>query len=216
MIARLKPPRQTRSRTSILRQGFYERSPELVARELLGKLFVRRLEGERLVGRIIEVEAYLGQSDPASHAYGPKTPYNAVLYGPPGRTDVYLSYGVHYCVNFSCLPDGQPGGVLIRALDPLKGIPTMAKLRGLPEASSAKQLTGGPGRVCQALNITRAADHDIDATRLSSCIHVLEDGFHPKKVLVTPRVGISKASDLPLRFVLAEATSKARLATFPR
>jgi DNA-3-methyladenine glycosylase len=201
-----------RSRPTILRRAFYERSPEVVARDLLGKLFVRRFKGERLVGRIIEIEAYLGQSDPASHAYGRKTPYNAVLYGPAGRTDVYLSYGVHYCVNFSCLPEGQPGGVLIRALEPLKGIATMAKLRRLPETSSAKQLTGGPGRVCQALNITRTADHDMDVTRLSSSIHVLDDAFRPGEVLMTPRIGISKAADLPLRFVaVGGARQKARL-----
>ena len=159
-----------------------------------------------MTGRIIEVEAYLGQSDPASHAYGRRTPYNAVLYGPPGRTDVYLSYGVHYCVNFSCLPEGQPGGVLIRALEPVTGIATMAKLRGLPETSSGRRLTGGPGRVCQALGITREADHNIDVTRMSASIHVLDDGFRPKEVLATPRIGITKAADLPLRFVMVGAT----------
>jgi len=205
----MRTPR-ARSRPSLLRRSFYERSPEVVARDLLGKLFIRRLKGERLVGRIIEIEAYLGQSDPASHAYGRKTPFNAVLYGSAGRTDVYLSYGVNYCVNFSCLPDGEPGGVLVRALKPLTGIATMAKLRGLSEASSARELTGGPGRVCQALNITRARDHDMDVTHLASSIHVLDDGFRPADVQVTPRIGITKAADLPLRFVAIDATPQVK------
>jgi DNA-3-methyladenine glycosylase len=190
-------------RPSLLPRSFYERSPEVVARRLLGKLLVRRLAGKRLVGRITEVEAYLGDSDPASHAYAAKSPFNAVLYGPPGRTDVYLIYGMHYCLNFSCLPDGQPGGVLIRALQPLQGIAAMAKLRGLPEAASAKQLTGGPGRLCQALNIKRATDHDIDVTRASSAIRVMDDGYRSLDVQVTPRIGLSKAIDLPLRFVIS-------------
>jgi DNA-3-methyladenine glycosylase len=189
-----KPP-------SIVPRSFYVRSPEVVARHLLGKLLVRRLAGKRLIGRITEVEAYLGQSDPASHAYGGKSPFNAVLYGPPGRTDVYLIYGMHYCFNISCLPDGQPGGVLIRALQPLQGVATMAKLRGLPETSSARQLTGGPGRLCQALNIKRATDHDIDVTKSSSSIQVMNDGYRANQVQVTPRIGLSKAIDLPLRFV---------------
>jgi DNA-3-methyladenine glycosylase len=205
-----RPPTPLRRRPSLLRRTFYEQSPKTVARELVGKLFVRRLEGHRLIGRITETEAYLGQSDPASHAYGPRTPYNSVLYGPAGRTDVFLSYGVNYCVNFSCLPDGQPGGVLIRALEPVAGIVTMTKLRGLPETSSAQRLTGGPGKVCQALNITRAADHDIDVTHLSSPIHVLDDGFRPHEVLTTPRIGITKAAALLLRFVAVEAATKAK------
>jgi DNA-3-methyladenine glycosylase len=189
-------------RPRLLQRSFYERSPDVVARDLLGKLLVRRLARKRLIGRITEIEAYLGESDPASHAYGGKSPYNAVLFGPAGRTDVYLIYGLHYCLNFSCLPNGRPGGVLIRALQPLEGIATMAKLRGLPTTSSARQLTGGPGRVCQALNIKRASDHDIDVTLASSSIQVMDDGDPPGKVLVTPRIGISKAVDLPLRFVI--------------
>jgi DNA-3-methyladenine glycosylase len=88
-----------------------------------------------------------------------RSPYNDVLFGPPGYTDVYLIYGLHYCLNVSCLPDGEAGGVLIRALDPIEGIETMTRLRGLPETASSELLTGGPGRLCQALGIKRAPHH---------------------------------------------------------
>jgi DNA-3-methyladenine glycosylase len=158
------------------------------------------------VGRIIECEAYLGADDPASHAYVGKSPFNAVLFGPAGYSDVYLIYGLHYCINVSCLPNGQPGGVLIRALEPLEGIATMTKLRRLPAGSTAKLLTGGPGRLCQALGITRAKDHGVDVTRSSSDLQILNDGYRPEHIRVTPRIGIRKAADLPLRF-LAEHTS---------
>ncbi|HEX4378336.1 MAG TPA: DNA-3-methyladenine glycosylase [Steroidobacteraceae bacterium] len=183
-------------------RSFYERSPEIVARALLGKLIVRRLAGQRLVGRITETEAYLGEADPASHAYRGQSPRNAVLFGPPGRTYVYLIYGLHYCLNFSCHSKGRAGGVLIRALEPMEGISRMAVHRGLPTVRSARQLAGGPGRLCQAFQITRSRDHDIDVTRPSSTIRVVDDGRAAGKVVVTARIGLSKAVDLPLRFVL--------------
>jgi DNA-3-methyladenine glycosylase len=192
------------ARSRLLGRSFYERSPGLVARDLLGKLLVRRLGRAQLVGRITEVEAYLGKSDPASHAYKPRSAYNAVLFGPPGRTDVYLSYGMHYCLNFSCWPDGKPG-VLIRAITPVRGIATMAKLRNLPQGSSARRLAGGPGRLCQAFAITRVKDYDIDVTKRSSAIQVRDDGCVPDHILRTPRIGVGSAIDLPLRFVLIPA-----------
>lgn len=189
-------------RPTLVPRSFYDRSPEIVARALLGKLLVCRHEGERLTGRITEVEAYLGLDDPASHTFTGLSAWNSVLFGPPGFTDVYLIYGMHYCLNFSCLPDGTPGGVLLRALEPLAGIATMARLRGVPETASAKVLTGGPGRLCQALGITRATHHNLDVTSRRSPIQVFDDGHHPAAVDVTPRIGIRKAADLPLRFVV--------------
>ncbi len=183
-------------------RAFYERSPEIVARALLGKLIVRRLAGQRLIGRIIETEAYLGEGDPASHAYRGQTSRNAVLYGPAGHTYVYLIYGLHYCLNFSCHPKGRAGGVLIRALEPIEGISAMAKLRGLSKASSVLQLTGGPGRLSQALGITRDRGQNIDLTRPSSSILVVDDGHVAADIAVTARIGLSKAVDLPLRFVV--------------
>jgi DNA-3-methyladenine glycosylase len=195
---------RAKSTPTLLPRSFYEKSPEIVARALLGKIVLTHRNGKRLSGRVVEAEAYLGLSDPASHAYTGRSKFNDVLFGPPGYTDVYLIYGMYYCLNVSCHPDGVPGGVLFRALDPLEGIETMADLRGVPHGSSAKVLTGGPGRLCQALGITRATHHNVDVTRRASLLQILDDGFRPEKIDVTPRIGIRKAADLPLRFVVAE------------
>src|ERR1044071_4877016 len=113
---------------TVLPREFYDRDPVTVARDLLGKLLIRREGRKLLAGRIVEDEAYLAD-DPAAHAYSGRTPRNAVLFGPPGYAYVYFIYGNHYCLNVSCLPDGIPGGVLFRALEPLKGIKEMATLR---------------------------------------------------------------------------------------
>src|SRR5215472_1271823 len=102
--------------------AFYDRDPRLVGPDLLGKILVRRQEGRRLVGRIVEVEAYLGAEDPAAHAYAGPTPRNAVLFGPPGHAYVYFIYGNHYCLNVSCMPEGHGGGVLLRAMEPVLGV----------------------------------------------------------------------------------------------
>src|SRR5580658_6060091 len=114
-----------------LKVEFYDRDPRRVARALLGKLLVRRTAGGVLAGRIVETEAYLGQDDPAAHSAAGRTARNSVLFGPPGIAYVYFIYGVHYCLNVSCLPDGVPGGVLFRALEPIVGIADMAAARGI-------------------------------------------------------------------------------------
>ena len=175
----------------LLPRSFYLRSPEVVARALLGKLITHRLHGEQLTGRITEIEAYLGLTDPASHAFAGKTPRNAVLFGPPGFAYVYFIYGMHYCLNFSCQRDGTPGGVLIRALQPIAGVDTMARLRGLPTAAKPSLLTSGPGRLCQALGITRANTNGLDVTQPASPLQVSDDGFRPASIATTPRIGIS-------------------------
>ena len=195
------------SKPSVLPRSFYERSPEIVARALLGKILLVHRKGERLSGRITEAEAYLGLADPASHAFPGRSKFNDVLFGPPGYSDVFLIYGMYYCFNVSCHPDGVPGGVLFRALDPLEGMKTMADLRRVPHGSSAKVLTSGPGRLCQALGITRATHHDVDVTRRGSIIQIMDDGFHPQTIDVTPRIGIRKAADLPLRFVVVQRST---------
>ena len=186
----------------ILPRRFYLDSPEVVARSLLGKLIVRRLGGKRLIGRITEVEAYLGSDDPAAHAFAGRTARNTVLFGPPGFAYVYFIYGMHFCLNFSCLPDGEPGGVLIRALDPLEGLETMAHLRGFQTVPKATLLTSGPGRLCQALAINRQDHNGIDVTLARSPLQVVDDGFVPQSILTTPRIGIRKAADRPLRFLI--------------
>jgi DNA-3-methyladenine glycosylase len=184
----------------ILPRSFYLDSPDVVARNLLGKLITRDLNGERLTGRIIEIEAYLGLSDPASHSFIGKTARNAVLFGPPGFSYVYFIYGMHYCLNFSCEPEGEPGGVLIRALQPVAGLDTMARLRGLTAPVNPKLLCSGPGRLCQAMGIT-LTENGLDVTRTKSPLRVLDDGFRPASITATPRIGISKAVDMPLRFL---------------
>jgi DNA-3-methyladenine glycosylase len=114
-----------------LPRSFYDRDPRLVGPDLLGKILVRRQGRRLLTGRIVEVEAYLGADDLAAHSSAGKTKRNAVLFGPPGYAYVYFIYGNHYCLNVSCLPDGTPGGILFRALEPLRGIQEMIKLRGM-------------------------------------------------------------------------------------
>ena len=186
----------------ILPRSFYLDPPDVVARRLLGKLVSRRINGHRVTGRIVELEAYLGLDDPASHSYIGKTARNAVLFGRPGVAYVYFIYGMYYCLNVSCQPDGHAGGVLIRALEPVEGLDTMARLRKLPASASPRLLTSGPGRLCQALDITRAAHNGLDVTSRASDLQILDDGFEPAMIRSTPRIGIRKAVKQPLRFVI--------------
>jgi DNA-3-methyladenine glycosylase len=128
---------------------------------------------------------------------------NAVLFGPPGFAYVYFIYGMYYCLNISCEPEGQAGGVLIRALEPVEGLDTMARLRKLAPNARPQLLTSGPGRLCQALAITRAIHNGIDTTNPKSDLQVYTDGYEPKAIEATPRIGISKAADWPHRFLIA-------------
>src|SRR5579863_175490 len=155
--------RNLHSQIRPLDRAFFTRDPRRVARELLGKVLVRNENSRtaRRTARIVEVEAYLGEKDPAAHAAAGRTLRNSVLFGPPGHAYIYFIYGNHYCLNVSCEPDGEAGGVLFRALEPLSGIEEMARARGL-ELDGPKdwpKLTSGPGRVCEAFGITRARDN---------------------------------------------------------
>lgn len=189
-----------------LAREFYTRDPRHVSRNLLGKVLVRRQGRKLLAARVVEVEAYLGIDDPAAHSAAGRTARNAVLFGPPGHSYVYFIYGNHYCFNVSCLPDGQAGGVLFRALEPLLGIEAMAKARGvsIEEPGDLRKLTSGPGRLAEALGITRPRDNDKDLTSLKSDLWVADDGYRPRRVAVTPRIGITKAADRPLRYLITE------------
>ena len=192
-------------RVRALNVDFYARDPRRVARELLGKVVVRRLGRERMAGRIVEVEAYLGTGDAAAHAAAGLTPRNRVLFGPPGRSYVYFIYGNHYCLNVSCLPDGVAGGVLFRALEPLAGLRAMARHRGLTgelTERSKRLLTTGPGRLCEAMKITRARDNGRDLTLPSSGLWIASDDFCAGQVRTTPRIGITKAAGHRLRYIL--------------
>ena len=187
----------------VVPREFYVDPPDIVAQGLLGKVLVRRYEGKRLAGRIVEVEAYFGLDDPAAHTFIGKTERNQVLFGPPGFAYVYFIYGMHFCLNFSCEPEGQPGGVLLRALEPIEGIRTMARLRGLDSSANPRLLTSGPGRLCQALDIERETHNGIDVTSARSGLHVEDDGFATPEIVATPRIGIRKAAERPLRFAIA-------------
>jgi DNA-3-methyladenine glycosylase len=175
-----------------------------VARELLGKVLVRDGGKLRLTGRIVEVEAYLGENDPAAHSFAGKTARNAVLFGPPGHAYVYFIYGAHYCLNASCELDGKAGGVLFRALEPLQGIEEMARARkiALQGPRDLIRLTSGPGRLAEAFGITRERDNGCDLTSASSGLWIGDDGFRAKNIQITPRIGISKAAERPLRYIL--------------
>jgi DNA-3-methyladenine glycosylase len=199
MLRRFLPPSKPHV-TRIVPRDFYLDTPDVVARKLLGKLLVR--PGEPMVGRIVEVEAYFGAADPAAHSFAGKTARNAVLFGPPGHAYVYFVYGMYFCLNVSCQPEGVAGGVLFRALEPICGLQAMAKGRGLA-APDKFILTTGPGRLCQAFGVTRARDNGTDFTAPEADLQIQDDGFLPGEVLVTPRIGISKAADRPARFLLA-------------
>jgi DNA-3-methyladenine glycosylase len=194
----------------LLRRAFFNRDPRIVSCELLGKLIVRRDGRKQLAGRIVEVEAYLGADDLAAHAAAGHTARNAVLWGPPGHSYVYFIYGVHYCLNISCLPEGEAGCVLIRALEPVSGIAEMAKARELADIDytsmrDLRKLASGPGKLCEALGITRPRDNDKDMLSPESDLQVISDGFRVKEVAVTPRIGITKSAEMPLRYIIASS-----------
>jgi DNA-3-methyladenine glycosylase len=191
-----------------LSREFFDRDPVTVGRELLGKLLIRREGRSLLAGRIVEDEAYLGQRDPAAHAYAGQTARNAVLFGPPGHAYVYFIYGNHYCLNVSCMPEGHGEGVLFRAMEPVFGLAAMSMARGLalppsPRPAQLRMISSGPGRMSEALGITRLRDNDKDLTSQESDLWLADDGVRPQRVVATPRIGITKAAERPLRFVIA-------------
>lgn len=221
----------SRAHIAPLKAEFFNRDPRQVARALLGKLLVRKTPGGILAGRIVETEAYLGKGDEAAHAAAGRTARNSVLFGPPGHAYVYFIYGSHYCLNVSCLPDGVPGGVLFRALEPVAGIKQMAKARGIVwgrthssvpvERSSAaagrhsnsglatakgsdlKKISSGPGRLSEALQITRKRDNGKSLVSARSDLRIVDDGYRVRRVTVTPRIGIVKSAEQQLRYYVA-------------
>jgi len=184
-----------------LPRGFYDRDPREVSRDLLGKVLVRRNGRKLMAGRVVEVEAYLGAEDAAAHSAAGKTLRNAVLFGPPGYAYIYFIYGNHFCLNVSTLPDGVAGGVLFRAVEPLLGVKEMALARDL-DGRDPRLLTSGPGRLAEAFGITRERDNGKDLTSTRSDLWLAEDGYSPEQVLVTQRIGITKAADMPLRYLI--------------
>jgi DNA-3-methyladenine glycosylase len=186
-------------RAATLPVSFFRRPAEIVAAELLGKVMASTLGGKLTAGRIVETEAYLGYDDPASHGYlHRRNARNEALFGPPGTWYVYLSYGMHWCANLVCQRPGLANAVLIRALEPLEGLPAMRRRRGeVPD----RELCSGPGKLCQALGIKR----DLDGLKMPGGPVVVWNGEVVDEAVIsaTPRIGITKASDWPLRFHLA-------------
>jgi DNA-3-methyladenine glycosylase len=184
-------------RAATLPVRFFARRAEIVAAELIGAVMVSRVGGSLTAGRIVETEAYLGVTDPASHAFdGRRTAHNASIYGGPGLWYVYRSYGIHWCANLVAAGEGEAAAVLIRALEPLEGLEVMRARRGpVPE----RHLCSGPGKLCQALGITRALDGEMMPRSEVAVVA----GARPARVAPSRRIGITRAAEWPLRFVEA-------------
>jgi len=169
----------------VLHAAFFDRETAAVARDLLGKVLVREVDGRLMWGRLVEVEAYMGPEDLASHSSGGRrSPRNEVMYGPPGHAYVYFTYGMHHCLNFVTRPPGVPQAVLVRALEPGPGVGRC----------------GGPGLVCRALDIDRALN---GVPLAPPALYVVDDGVQKRRVVATPRIGIYNSGDWqdrPLRF----------------
>jgi len=176
---------------ALIHRKFFARSVHAVAPDLIGAILLFNGVG----GRIVEVEAY-HHTDPAAHSYGGRTERNAVMFGPPGFAYVYRSYGIHWCVNFVCEPEGSASAVLIRAIEPLEGLEKMRRRRGLRDD---RLLCAGPGRVCEALRISRAHN----GLPLDAAPFELRRRTGKVEIAVGPRIGLTKAVDQPWRYGLA-------------
>lgn len=192
------------SRLRPLPLSFYRRPAEEVARDLLGRWLVRDIEGERLVLRLVEVEAYLGGPDRASHAWdGRRTPRNESLYLPGGHAYVYFIYGMHWCLNAVTGEKDIGSAVLLRAGEPVEGEETMARNRNRAGRSKPGDLAGGPGKLCQALAIDRGLDgvlFDREPLRITK-----GDPADPGEIVAGPRIGVDYAGEAaawPLRFAV--------------
>jgi DNA-3-methyladenine glycosylase len=178
----------------VLPRTFYDADPLVVGPQLMNKLLVR---GSR-VGRIVEVEAYRGADDPASHAFRGPTKRNAIMFGPSGHLYVYFTYGMHWCANVVCQPEGTGHAVLLRALAPVAGLPLMRRAR--PPGTLDRNLTNGPAKLCQALGIT-GQDDGADLVTGDRRLTISDDGVPPPpRPGVSGRIGISQAADFPWRW----------------
>ena len=190
-------------RRAALSASFYARPTPQVARGLLGHVLLSELGGRRTAGRIVETEAYLGTHDPASHGYGARrTRRNASLFERPGTAYVYFTYGMHWCLNAVTERAGLPAAVLIRALEPLEGLATMRRRRG-GRGIADRELCSGPAKLCQALGVTGRHD-GLPLTRGKLRIVRNESRQH-HAISVTPRIGITRAADWPLRFLIEDS-----------
>ena len=199
------------------RTDFFARGCLEVAPDLVGAYLVRRIDARtRLVGRIVEVEAYLGDgSDPGSHAHRGPTPRNRAMFGPPGRLYVYRSYGIHICANVVCGPDGSAAAVLLRAFEPVEGVEYMRKRRGLASGAPAHAIASGPGKLAQALDLTL---EDYGCSLLRGTLRLQRPGRNdsPPTIATSPRIGLSRGADLPYRFYDTSSRCVSRAPRSPR
>jgi len=185
------------TRARVVPRSFYARAPDVVACELLNKVLV----GPNGSGRIVEVEAYDGARDPASHAYRGLTPRNEVMFGRPGHLYVYFTYGMHWCANAVCRDEGVAAAVLLRALAPIAGVERMRAARA--QARRDRDLCSGPAKLCQALGIG-STHNGADLTRRASTVHILDDGMAPpRSPAVSTRIGLSVGVDQLWRWYVA-------------
>ena len=182
----------------ILPRDFYDRDTEVVAREMLGAILECRTDDGIASGMIVETEAYIGEHDEACHAVAGLTKRTAPLYGPPGFSYVYFIYGVHWCFNAVTRKEGLPSAVLVRAVEPVQGIELMRERRD--SRARDKDLTNGPGKLCEALGINGAHN----GLRLQQAPLVIREGrsIADAEIETTPRIGISRAVDWPLRYII--------------
>lgn len=184
-------------RLSIVPRNFYRRDTITVAKELLGKFVVRVIGQDQLIGRIVEVEAYRGSDDPASHAFHGLTPRTAPMFGEPGHAYVYFTYGSHYCLNVTTERIGVAGAVLIRALEPVEGVNFMRRFR--PHVSCI-ELTNGPGKLTKAFHIDKSLN-EIDLTKRGP-LFLNRGGSEPVEIARSVRIGISMGTDRLWRFFI--------------
>jgi DNA-3-methyladenine glycosylase len=197
----------------VLPRAFYDRDTVDVARELLGCVLECRTPEGLASGRIVETEAYLGAHDGACHAVAGLTRRTAPLYGEPGSAYVYLIYGMHWCVNAVTRAAGRPSAVLVRAVEPLAGVALMRRRR--PAARRDVDLANGPGKLCAALGIT-AMHNDRALTRVPLVVRAGEP-VPDEDVVVTPRIGIARAAEWPLRYFVRDSAHVSRTpSAFPR
>ena len=196
----------------VLPTSFFDRDVLVVARDLLGCVVESETDEGLVAIRLVEVEAYAGEDDAASHAWRGPTPRTAVMFGPPGRVYVYFTYGMHYCMNVVCAREGVPEAVLLRALEPVAGIPTMRQLRARPGIAD-REIASGPARLCQAMAIDKALNGEDLARSRTLWIteprpDIAENPLNPKglrpRVVRAPRIGVDYAGDWahkPLRYL---------------
>ena len=200
-MSRDAAPRARRSRLGApLRESFYDRPTEIVSRELLGAVLECRTKEGVTRGVIVETEAYLGPHDPACHAVAGVTSRTEHLFGPPGRAYVYLIYGMYWCFNAVTRERGHGSAVLVRAVSPRDGVELMRRRR--PRVKRDRDLTNGPGKLCLAMGI----DGGMSGTSLRSAPIVIREGslVPDDAVVVTPRIGITRAAEWPLRYLVRD------------